>query len=129
MPGSKSLVRQPSFGLTDTIYHTVAPYNLNVANGKRIFIGSVKGKIYVTDFFFATCQTICPKMNMQMKRVQEAYKDDPEISLVSFTVNPEKNTVEALAAMPSNTEQYRENGFSLQEIKNRFMIWHATAFL
>ncbi len=91
--------REPSSsGSTDTIYHTVSPYNLTAHTGNEFSSEQLKGKIYVADFFFATCQTICPKMNMQMKRVQEAYKDDSEISLVSFTVNPEKDTVEALAA-------------------------------
>lgn len=87
-----------SSGSTDTIYHTVAPFKLSAHTGNEFSSEALRGKIYVTDFFFATCPTICPKMNMQMKRVQEAYKDDPEISLVSFTVNPEKDTVEALAA-------------------------------
>ncbi|MBL0341554.1 MAG: SCO family protein [Bacteroidetes bacterium] len=81
----------------DTVFHQVAPFTLVSQNGASFTSDQLKDKIYVTDFFFATCQTICPKMNMQMKRVQEAYKDDAEILLLSHTVNPEKDTVEALA--------------------------------
>ncbi len=81
----------------DTVYHTIAPFSLPSQTGALFTSDNLKDKIYVADFFFATCQTICPKMTMQMKRVQEAYKDDPEIMLVSHTVNPERDTVEALA--------------------------------
>ena len=56
----------------------------------------LNGNIYVVDFFFATCQTICPDMSSQMKRVQEKFKDDPGILLLSFTVNPSKDSVAAL---------------------------------
>jgi protein SCO1 len=82
----------------DTAFHTIASFELDGHNGSTFISKSLDGKIYVADFFFATCQTICPKMSMQMKRVQEAYKDDPEILLVSFTVNPEKDSVAALDA-------------------------------
>jgi len=82
----------------DTIYHTIAPFSLIAQDNSPFSDKNLEGKIYVTDFFYATCQTICPKMSMQLKRVQEAYKDDPEILLVSHTVNPEKDTVKALAA-------------------------------
>jgi len=82
----------------DTVYHTIAPFELDAHTGERFSSKQLEGKIYVADFFFATCQTICPKMSMQMKRIQEAYKNDPEIVLVSHTVNPERDSVEALAA-------------------------------
>jgi len=91
--------REPSHeNPKDTIYHTISPFELDGHNGNRFSSGQLDDKIYVADFFFATCQTICPKMSMQLKRVQEAYRDDPEIALISFTVNPERDTVAALAA-------------------------------
>lgn len=89
--------KEPSSVVGDTVYHTVAPFSLPDQSGKIFSSDELKDKIYVADFFFATCKTICPKMTMQMKRVQEAYKVDPEIMLLSYTVNPEKDTVEALA--------------------------------
>lgn len=82
----------------DTTFHSIAPFNLLSQDGVAFTEKNLDGKIYVADFFFATCKTICPKMSMQMKRVQEAYKDDPEILLVSHTVNPERDSVKALAA-------------------------------
>lgn len=82
----------------DTSYHTIAPFELT-AHDKSVFSDKdLEGKIYVADFFFATCQTICPKMSMQMKRVQEAYKEDPDVILISHTVDPDRDTVNALAA-------------------------------
>lgn len=83
---------------SDTIYHTIASFELPAHNGTLFTNKELEGKIYVADFFFATCPTICPKMAMQMKRVQEAFKDDSSIMLVSHSVNPEQDTVEALAA-------------------------------
>jgi protein SCO1/2 len=59
---------------------------------KEIF----KEKIYVTDFFFTTCTTICPLMKRQMYRVYEAFKDTPGILLFSHTIDPENDTVEVL---------------------------------
>lgn len=82
----------------DTIYHAIADFNLMTHNNTVFTDKHLEGKIYVADFFFATCKTICPKMSMQMKRVQEAYKEDPEILLVSHTVNPERDSVAALKA-------------------------------
>jgi cytochrome oxidase Cu insertion factor (SCO1/SenC/PrrC family) len=56
----------------------------------------VKGKVFVAEYFFTTCQTICPKMNDQMQRVQEAFKNESLFSILSFTVNPEVDTVAQL---------------------------------
>jgi protein SCO1/2 len=57
---------------------------------------TVEGKIYVADFFFTSCRTICPIMKTQMMRVYEKVKDDPEVLLVSHTIDPEYDTVALL---------------------------------
>lgn len=54
------------------------------------------GKIYVTDFFFTSCPSICPIMKRQMVRVYEAYVDEPQVLLLSHTIDPEHDTVEVL---------------------------------
>ena len=82
----------------DTIYHTIAPFELIDQNNSTFSDKNLESKIFVANFFFATCKTICPKMSMQMKRVQEAYKDDPEIMLLSHTVDPDRDTVSALTS-------------------------------
>jgi protein SCO1 len=88
----------------DTLYHTIGDFKLISHTGDSLSLQNLKGKIFIADFFFATCQTICPEMSMQMKRVQEAYRDDNEILLVSHSVNPVQDTVEALAAYATEYE-------------------------
>jgi protein SCO1/2 len=91
--------REPVAGQPgDTLYHTVPDYVLTDFDGGVFSSYTLKEEILVTNFFFATCQTICPKMSMQMKRVQQQFLDDPGVVLVSITVNPERDTVDALAA-------------------------------
>lgn len=52
----------------------------------------LSGKVYVAEYFFTTCKTICPKMNGQMCRIQEALKNEKDFAIVSFTVDPETDT-------------------------------------
>jgi len=89
--------RDPGANPGDTIYHKLTPFILTDHFGNNFSSSDMEGNIFVAEFFFATCKTICPKMTMQMKRVQEAYKDSPDIRLVSYTVDPAKDTVAALA--------------------------------
>jgi protein SCO1/2 len=90
--------KEPGTKPGDTTFHQVIPFILTDHQGNTFSNNNLKEKIFVAEFFFATCKTICPKMTMQMKRVQEAYKDAADLNLVSFTVDPAKDTVEALAA-------------------------------
>ena len=55
-----------------------------------------KGKIYIADFIFLRCPTICPVMNLQMKRVYDAFKEDEQVLFVSHTLDPENDSVEVL---------------------------------
>ncbi|MEY8849346.1 SCO family protein [Psychroserpens sp. XS_ASV72] len=77
-------------------YHTIADFKLINQNGDTITQDTYEDKIYVADFFFTTCQTICPIMTDQMHRVQEEIKDDDEIMLLSHSVTPEIDSVEQL---------------------------------
>lgn len=54
------------------------------------------GKVYVTDFFFTTCEGICPKMTSQMERVYQRFQNEPSLMFLSHTVNPEYDTVSVL---------------------------------
>lgn len=80
----------------DTVYHTIGDFEFTNQNGEKITSQSLEGKIKVVDFFFVDCQTICPKMSSQMKRVQEKVKTVDEIVLLSHTVNPEADSVPVL---------------------------------
>lgn len=54
------------------------------------------GKVYVAEFFFTSCPTICPKVKGQMLRLEEEFADEPDFSLVSFTVDPKRDTPERM---------------------------------
>ena len=77
-------------------YHTIGDFELTNQNGKTITQADYKDKIYVADFFFTTCQTICPVMTDHMVEIQEKLKKDNEVLLLSHTVTPEIDTVAQL---------------------------------
>jgi len=77
----------------DTIFHTVPPFNFTNQNGEMITEASVKGKVYVVDYFFTTCQSICPIMSKQLTRVYNGNKD---IMILSHTVDPETDSPQVL---------------------------------
>ncbi|WP_026754442.1 SCO family protein [Sediminibacter sp. Hel_I_10] len=79
-------------------YHTVADFKLINQNGDTITQADYKDKIYVADFFFTTCQSICPIMTGQMYRVQEAIASDDDVMLLSHSVTPEIDSVAQLKA-------------------------------
>lgn len=77
-------------------YHTIADFKLTNQNGETITQDNYKDKIYVADFFFTTCQTICPIMTDQMHRIQEEIVNDDEVMLLSHSVTPEIDSVAQL---------------------------------
>ena len=77
-------------------YHTIANFNLINQNGETITQDTYKGKIYVADFFFTTCQTICPIMTDHMIKIQSKIFNDNEVMLLSHTVTPDIDSVEQL---------------------------------
>ena len=77
-------------------YHKIAPFSLINQNGKIITEKVYLNKIYVADFFFTTCPSICPKMTENMGLIQEAFRDDNQIQLVSFSVTPKIDSVAQL---------------------------------
>ena len=96
---------------TDTIYHNIQPFSFINQFNDTVTEKVIENKIYVADFFFATCQSICPKMSSQLVHLQSAFKNDKDVLILSHTVNPLHDTVEVL------------NGYaqSYGAIKNK---WH-----
>lgn len=76
--------------------HKIAPFVFTNQNGKKVTNKDYEGKIYVADFFFTTCQTICPKMTDNMVWLQDKIKDNPKVKLLSHSVFPDEDTVEVL---------------------------------
>ena len=80
----------------DTIYHSIPYFEFINQLGEKVTSKDYEGKIYVADFFFATCPTICPKMAVHMLELQKHFYDRNDFGLLSHTINPEHDTVEVL---------------------------------
>jgi len=70
----------------------VPAFELTDQNNKKISNKDYLGKVYVVEFFFSTCPTICPKMNQSMLQLQDAFYGNPNFGLVSITIDPEHDT-------------------------------------
>jgi protein SCO1/2 len=77
-------------------YHSIANFSFTNQNGKTITQKDYEGKIYVADFFFTTCGSICPKMTTNLVEVQKAFINNPKVMLLSHTVFPEIDSVSVL---------------------------------
>ncbi|TYC09155.1 SCO family protein [Bizionia gelidisalsuginis] len=77
-------------------YHKIADFSLTNQNGKTITQNDYKDKIYVADFFFTTCQTICPIMTDHMLTIQKEIITDDEVKLLSHSVTPVIDSVAQL---------------------------------
>lgn len=82
--------------IIDTIFHEIPDFTYTNQHGKLISKKDVFGKVFVADFFFSTCPSICPKMTTQMKRLQSLTKDIDELRFLSFTINPSYDTPDVL---------------------------------
>lgn len=78
---------------TDTIYHTIRDFQFVDQDSVSVTNETFNGKIYVTDFFFTSCRTICPIMKTQMLRVYQSIQDMPDVLILSHTIDPEYDTV------------------------------------
>ena len=105
LPTKKLPIYQPAmvnFELVDSTiqhqkkFHRIADFSLINQNGKTITQNDFKGKIYVSDFFFTTCPTICITMTDNMVKVQENIKNNPNVLLLSHSVTPKIDSVTQL---------------------------------
>ncbi len=98
----KSSVLLPIYGekkiiAGDTIYHQIANFNLTNQIGQVVNQNTTKNKIYIANFFFASCQSICPMMSNQLQEVQKAFLADDSVLILSHSVNPLHDTVAVLS--------------------------------
>lgn len=80
----------------------VPPFSFVNQNGETITNKTYEGKVYVVEFFFTTCPTICPRMNRNLVQIQNTFSEFEDFGVASFTINPEHDTQEVL-------KQYAEN--------------------
>ena len=74
----------------------VPTFELTDQNNKKISDKDYLGKVYVVEFFFSTCPTICPKMNQSMLQLQEEFYGNPNFGIASITIDPAKDTPQVL---------------------------------
>lgn len=80
----------------DSTYHKIPDFKFQTQSGDSLELDSLHGSIYVADFFFATCPGICPKLSNSLEKVQQAFIRDKNFKIVSFSVDPAKDSIEAL---------------------------------
>ncbi|OCX53192.1 electron transporter [Mucilaginibacter sp. PPCGB 2223] len=80
----------------DTVYATIPPFSFTNQYGKTITDKDLDGKIYVADFFFTSCPSICPVMQRNMLTVYNEFKNDPNVKILSHTIDPKHDTIPVL---------------------------------
>jgi len=76
--------------------HRLAAFSFRNQNNKLVSEQTVKGKIHVADFFFTRCPGLCPRLTQSMSEIQAAFRTDPGVLLVSYSVTPERDSVPQL---------------------------------
>ena len=131
--------------VSKTTVVSVPDFNLTTQNGEPLTLSDMKGKIWVADFIFTNCPTICPAMTQEMARLQSEFVADP-VYFVSFSVDPERDTSKVLARYATaygaddrrwhfltgdktHIYQLAEKGFSLAAGHNGTELLHSTRFV
>jgi protein SCO1 len=95
-PAKLPIFGEREFNGEDTTYHTVGDFSFVDQDSAQVTDETFNDKIYVADFFFTSCRTICPIMKTQMLRVYDSIENDPDVLLLSHTIDPEYDTVAKL---------------------------------
>ncbi|MBT34039.1 MAG: SCO family protein [Thalassobius sp.] len=103
--GSREIVEKTDENnktFNDTIYHTISNYQFVDQDSDFVTPETFSNCIYVTDFFFTTCPSICPKMTAQMMRVYEEFEENPKVKMLSHSIDPTHDTVAVLKEYADN---------------------------
>ena len=124
---------------------SVPDFSLTTQQGEPLTLSDMKGKIWVADFIFTNCPTICPAMTQEMARLQSEFVADP-VYFVSYSVDPERDTSSVLSRYAkaygaddrrwhfltghkADIYQLAEDGFSLAAGHNGTELLHSTRFV
>ncbi|WP_235985305.1 SCO family protein [Spirosoma utsteinense] len=88
--------------VTDSSYQTIPDFAFVSQYGDTVTAKTLDGKVYVADFFFTSCPTICPKMKVQLKRVYEKFKGNSNVMMLSHTIDPAHDSVPVLKEFADN---------------------------
>ncbi|WP_375418948.1 SCO family protein [uncultured Hymenobacter sp.] len=94
--GERDVRARADGGPADTIFATAPAFQLTNQMGQPVTNQTFAGRAYITDFFFATCPGICPKMQSELLKVYQKYQADPRLVLLSHTIDPEHDTLSVL---------------------------------
>src|SRR6187399_297723 len=92
------ILGNPTISGKDTVYPTIADFSLTDQDGQTVTNKSFQGKIYVADFIFLSCPTICPKMTKEMYNAYLPFSRDTRVAFISHTIDPEHDTLPRLKA-------------------------------
>ncbi|MCY7351786.1 MAG: SCO family protein [Cytophagaceae bacterium] len=88
--------------VTDTVYHTIPDFAFVNQDSAVVSAKTFENKIYVANFFFTTCPTICPKMQTQLLKVYQEFKGNPGVMFLSHSIDPRHDTVPVLREYAKN---------------------------
>jgi protein SCO1/2 len=118
----------PRFGLDQSDsgggikqYGTVPEFTLTERDGSVIGLQQLRGKIWVADFIYTTCADTCPLQTAMMAKLQDEYAAKPDIQLVSFTVDPERDTPQALTLYADRYQADAKRWYFLTGQRNRIL--------
>jgi protein SCO1/2 len=94
--GERDVRPRADGGPADTVFATAPAFQLTDQAGQTLTNQTFDGRAYLTDFFFATCPGICPKMQSELLKVYQKYKADPRLVLLSHTIDPEHDSLPVL---------------------------------
>lgn len=111
-------VRPHPDGAPDTLWPTIPPFRFTDQNGRPFTNAAVAGKIYVADFFFASCPTICPVVKKEEIRLWEKYRQDPRVVFVSHTIDPRHDSVAVLREYAERLGVANSNWYFVTGVKD-----------
>ncbi len=106
----------------EVIVEQVPAFSFTDQDGKQVTQADTDGKVYVAEYFFTTCKGICPPMNANMRRVYDAYKDEPQFAILSHTCMPEVDSVPVMKAYANklvngNLEKKADGSYRVTPLK------------
>ncbi len=95
---------EPELIGNEKVYPTIASFNFINQDSQQVNAGTFTDKVYIADFIFLSCPTICPKMTAAMNKVYRAYLQDDRVALLSHTIDPDNDTIPRLKAYANNLQ-------------------------
>lgn len=77
----------------DSVDYVLPNFSYVDQDSNRVNASTIQNKIFATEFFFTSCPSICPKMQQQMLRFYEKYKDNPDVIILAFTIDPQRDSI------------------------------------